>query len=75
MAVILEAYLLGCGQDMLDSFSQQVQAVEALQKIAVTIKQTIPEWADLPPAGATPMPLIYFTMMLMMNVNCQCVSG
>lgn len=56
MAVILEAYLLGCGQDMLDSFSQQVQAAEALQKVAVTIKRLIPEKSDLLPAGATPTP-------------------
>uniref|UniRef100_A0A3Q3K414 Uncharacterized protein n=1 Tax=Monopterus albus TaxID=43700 RepID=A0A3Q3K414_MONAL len=33
MAVILEAYLLGCGQAMLNSFTQQVQAVEALQDV------------------------------------------
>ncbi|XP_041800980.1 phosphatidylinositol 4,5-bisphosphate 3-kinase catalytic subunit gamma isoform isoform X2 [Chelmon rostratus] len=38
MAVILEAYLLGCGQAMLDSFTWQVQAVEALQEVAIMIK-------------------------------------
>lgn len=51
MAVIVEAYLLGCGQDMLDSFSRQVQAVEALQEVAVAIKRLFPERTDLPPAG------------------------
>uniref|UniRef100_A0A8C4HG07 Phosphatidylinositol 4,5-bisphosphate 3-kinase catalytic subunit gamma isoform n=1 Tax=Dicentrarchus labrax TaxID=13489 RepID=A0A8C4HG07_DICLA len=43
MAVILEAYLLGCGQAMLDSFTQQVQAVEALQEVAVMIKNFYPD--------------------------------
>ncbi len=53
MAVILEAYLLGCGQAMLDSFTQQVQAVEALQEVAVTIKNLYPDKTDLPPTGGT----------------------
>ncbi|XP_019108796.2 phosphatidylinositol 4,5-bisphosphate 3-kinase catalytic subunit gamma isoform isoform X1 [Larimichthys crocea] len=47
MAVILEAYLLGCGQAMLDSFTQQVQAVEALQEVAVLIKKLYPDKTDL----------------------------
>ncbi|KAM8864105.1 phosphatidylinositol 4,5-bisphosphate 3-kinase catalytic subunit gamma isoform [Spinachia spinachia] len=51
MAVILEAYLLGCGQAMLDSFTQQVQAVEALQKVAITIKNFYPDKTDLPPTA------------------------
>ncbi|XP_037333656.2 phosphatidylinositol 4,5-bisphosphate 3-kinase catalytic subunit gamma isoform [Pungitius pungitius] len=51
MAVILEAYLLGCGQAMLDSFTQQVQAVEALQKVAITIKDFYPDKTDLPPTA------------------------
>lgn len=46
MAVILEAYLLGCGQAMLDSFTQQVQAVEALREAASVIKTLYK--ADLP---------------------------
>lgn len=53
MAVILEAYLLGCGQAMINSFIQQVQAVEALQEVAITIKQIYPDKTDLPPTGAT----------------------
>ncbi|KAM9350290.1 phosphatidylinositol 4,5-bisphosphate 3-kinase catalytic subunit gamma isoform [Symphorus nematophorus] len=51
MAVILEAYLLGCGQAMLDSFTQQVQAVEALQKVAIEIKNLYPDKTDLTPAA------------------------
>ncbi|XP_029291960.1 phosphatidylinositol 4,5-bisphosphate 3-kinase catalytic subunit gamma isoform [Cottoperca gobio] len=51
MAVILEAYLLGCGQAMLDSFSLQVQAVEALQEVAITIKKLYPDKTDLPPTA------------------------
>nr|XP_040050126.1 phosphatidylinositol 4,5-bisphosphate 3-kinase catalytic subunit gamma isoform [Gasterosteus aculeatus aculeatus] len=51
MAVILEAYLLGCGQAMLDSFTQQVQAVEALQEVAITIKNFYPDKTDLPPTA------------------------
>uniref|UniRef100_A0A3Q4I9I4 Phosphatidylinositol 4,5-bisphosphate 3-kinase catalytic subunit gamma isoform-like n=1 Tax=Neolamprologus brichardi TaxID=32507 RepID=A0A3Q4I9I4_NEOBR len=47
MAVILEAYLLGCGQAMLDSFTQQVQAVEALQEVAVIIKNLYPDKTNL----------------------------
>ncbi|KAJ0036434.1 hypothetical protein NQD34_005111 [Periophthalmus magnuspinnatus] len=39
MAVILEAYLLGCGRGMLQCLRQQVQAVEALQNVALDIKQ------------------------------------
>ncbi|KAM9343996.1 phosphatidylinositol 4,5-bisphosphate 3-kinase catalytic subunit gamma isoform 2-T2 [Pholidichthys leucotaenia] len=46
MAVILEAYLLGCGQAMLDSFIQQVQAVEALQEVAAVIKKLYPQDLD-----------------------------
>lgn len=54
MAVLLEAYLLGCGQAMLDSFTQQVQAVEALQDVACIIKRLYPEKTDPPPTGGTP---------------------
>uniref|UniRef100_A0A665VWB8 phosphatidylinositol 3-kinase n=1 Tax=Echeneis naucrates TaxID=173247 RepID=A0A665VWB8_ECHNA len=48
MAVILEAYLLGCGQAMLNGFSKQVQAVEVLQEVAITIKRLFPDKTDLP---------------------------
>ncbi|KAM8829410.1 phosphatidylinositol 4,5-bisphosphate 3-kinase catalytic subunit gamma isoform [Synchiropus picturatus] len=51
MAVILEAYLLGCGQAMLDSFRQQVQAVEALREVTLAIKQLYPDKTDLPPSA------------------------
>lgn len=52
MAVILEAYLLGCGQAMINSFNQQVQAVEVLQEVAIIIKQIYPDKTDLSPTGA-----------------------
>lgn len=48
MAVILEAYLLGCGQAMLDSFIQQVQVVDELHQVALHIKTLYPEKTDLP---------------------------
>ncbi|XP_049437828.1 phosphatidylinositol 4,5-bisphosphate 3-kinase catalytic subunit gamma isoform [Epinephelus fuscoguttatus] len=51
MAVILEAYLLGCGQAMLDSFTQQVQAVKALEEVAIMIKKMYPDKTDLPPTA------------------------
>lgn len=51
MAVILEAYLLGCGQAMLESFTKQVQAVEALQEVAIVIKNLYPDKNDLSPTG------------------------
>uniref|UniRef100_A0A672J0H7 phosphatidylinositol 3-kinase n=1 Tax=Salarias fasciatus TaxID=181472 RepID=A0A672J0H7_SALFA len=51
MAVILEAYLLGCGQAMLDSFIQQVQVVDELHKVASDIKTLYPEKTDLPSAA------------------------
>ncbi|XP_037627644.1 phosphatidylinositol 4,5-bisphosphate 3-kinase catalytic subunit gamma isoform [Sebastes umbrosus] len=55
MAVILEAYLLGCGQAQLHSFRQQVQAVEALQEAAIAIKELYPDKTDLTPT--TPLKL------------------
>ncbi|XP_040915888.1 phosphatidylinositol 4,5-bisphosphate 3-kinase catalytic subunit gamma isoform isoform X2 [Toxotes jaculatrix] len=51
MAVILEAYLLGCGQAMLDSFTRQVHAVEALQEAAIMIKKLFPDKTDLHPTA------------------------
>lgn len=53
MAVILEAYLLGCGQAMLDSFTQQVKAVEVLHDVAKTTKTLFPDKTDLPVTGET----------------------
>ncbi|MBN3302076.1 PK3CG kinase, partial [Amia calva] len=51
-AVILEAYLLGCGQSMLDSFLKQVQVVDCLHRVATDIKKIFPEKSDLPPNAA-----------------------
>uniref|UniRef100_A0A8C5EQK4 phosphatidylinositol 3-kinase n=1 Tax=Gouania willdenowi TaxID=441366 RepID=A0A8C5EQK4_GOUWI len=47
MAVILEAFLLGCGQAMLDGLTLQVQAVETLHKVALDIKALFPDKSDL----------------------------
>lgn len=52
MAVLLEAYLLGCGETMLESFRKQVQAVEALQEVAIQVKKLFPDKTDLPPTAA-----------------------
>ena len=53
MALVLEAYLLGCGQALLDSFSVQVRAVQALQQVALLVKGMFPE--NLPPTGRPPL--------------------
>ncbi|XP_036389297.1 phosphatidylinositol 4,5-bisphosphate 3-kinase catalytic subunit gamma isoform [Megalops cyprinoides] len=53
LAVVLEAYLLGCGQAMLDSFLRQVQLVECLNKVAIDIKRLFPDKSDLPPTAAS----------------------
>ncbi|CAL8324935.1 unnamed protein product [Merluccius merluccius] len=52
MALVLEAYLLGCGQALLNSFSLQVQATEALRLVALQVKELFPDKADLPPTAA-----------------------
>ncbi|CAL8370166.1 unnamed protein product [Lota lota] len=52
MALVLEAYLLGCGQAQLDSFSLQVQAADALQLVALQVKELFPNRTDLPPTAA-----------------------
>ncbi|KAL4655409.1 phosphatidylinositol 4,5-bisphosphate 3-kinase catalytic subunit gamma isoform-like [Arapaima gigas] len=46
-AVVLEAYLLGCGEAMLTNFLHQVQLVECLHKVAVDIKKLFPDKTDL----------------------------
>uniref|UniRef100_UPI00398E76AF phosphatidylinositol 4,5-bisphosphate 3-kinase catalytic subunit gamma isoform isoform X2 n=1 Tax=Pristiophorus japonicus TaxID=55135 RepID=UPI00398E76AF len=48
-AVILEAYLMGCGRAMLEDFHRQVQLVDSLAQVATEIKKIIPEKSDLPP--------------------------
>ncbi|XP_063064026.1 phosphatidylinositol 4,5-bisphosphate 3-kinase catalytic subunit gamma isoform [Engraulis encrasicolus] len=52
MAVILEAYLLGCGQAMQSSFQQQVQVVDNLHEVASAVKKLYPDKSDLPPSAA-----------------------
>lgn len=46
-AVILEAYLRGCGEEMLQDFRKQVEITEALQKVAREIKQISAEKYDI----------------------------
>ncbi|XP_056312148.1 phosphatidylinositol 4,5-bisphosphate 3-kinase catalytic subunit gamma isoform isoform X1 [Danio aesculapii] len=46
-AVILEAYLRGCGEEMLQDFRKQVEITEALQKVAREIKQMSAEKYDI----------------------------
>ncbi|XP_078399222.1 phosphatidylinositol 4,5-bisphosphate 3-kinase catalytic subunit gamma isoform isoform X2 [Cetorhinus maximus] len=48
-ALILEAYLMGCGKSMLEGFRKQVQLVQSLSQVATEIKKVIPEKSDLPP--------------------------
>lgn len=65
MAVILEAYLLGCGQAMLDSFIQQVKAVEVLHKVAKTTKSLFPDKTDLPISGETQFAISIVLLLLL----------
>lgn len=65
MAVILEAYLLGCGQAMLDNFTQQVQVVEILQEIDTAIKNL--NKSDPPPSGGPLMRKEYSTRSVIKN--------
>uniref|UniRef100_A0A671QXJ7 Phosphatidylinositol 4,5-bisphosphate 3-kinase catalytic subunit gamma isoform-like n=1 Tax=Sinocyclocheilus anshuiensis TaxID=1608454 RepID=A0A671QXJ7_9TELE len=51
MAVILEAYLLGCGEAMLTEFQRQVQVVNCLHDVALTVKVLYPDRTDLPSTG------------------------
>ncbi|XP_021329311.1 phosphatidylinositol 4,5-bisphosphate 3-kinase catalytic subunit gamma isoform [Danio rerio] len=48
MAVILEAYLLGCGEAMLAEFQSQVQVVSYLHDVALAVKLLYPDRTDLP---------------------------
>ncbi|KAJ8265229.1 hypothetical protein COCON_G00143280 [Conger conger] len=52
LAAVLEAYLLGCGQAMLDSFQRQVELVKSLEEVAIGIKKHFPEKTDLAPNAA-----------------------
>uniref|UniRef100_A0A674D4L5 Phosphatidylinositol 4,5-bisphosphate 3-kinase catalytic subunit gamma isoform n=1 Tax=Salmo trutta TaxID=8032 RepID=A0A674D4L5_SALTR len=46
-AVLLEAYLRGCGEDMLQDFRRQVEITEALQKVTREIKAMSAEKYDV----------------------------
>ncbi|XP_077566175.1 phosphatidylinositol 4,5-bisphosphate 3-kinase catalytic subunit gamma isoform [Stigmatopora nigra] len=46
-AVLLEAYLRGCGEAMLQDFGKQVEVTEALQKVTREIKTMSPDKYDV----------------------------
>ncbi|XP_072509174.1 phosphatidylinositol 4,5-bisphosphate 3-kinase catalytic subunit gamma isoform [Notamacropus eugenii] len=46
-AVILEAYLRGCGMAMLEDFTKQVQVIRMLQKVTIDIKSLSAEKYDV----------------------------
>ncbi|KAI4570400.1 hypothetical protein MJT46_005917 [Ovis ammon polii x Ovis aries] len=50
-AVILEAYLRGCGTAMLRDFTQQVQVIDMLQKVTIDIKSLSAEKYDVSSQG------------------------
>lgn len=50
-AVILEAYLRGCGKVMLNDFLKQVQVIELLHKVTMDIKLVSAEKYDVTPQG------------------------
>lgn len=53
-AVILEAYLRGCGEAMLQDFRKQVEITEALQKVTREIKAISAEKYDVSAQGDCP---------------------
>jgi len=50
-AVILEAYLRGCGKAMLHDFMKQVQVIELLHKVTMEIKSVSAEKYDVTSQG------------------------
>ncbi|XP_035536942.1 phosphatidylinositol 4,5-bisphosphate 3-kinase catalytic subunit gamma isoform [Morone saxatilis] len=50
-AVLLEAYLRGCGEDMLQDFRKQVEMTEALQKVTREIKAMSADKYDVTAQG------------------------
>lgn len=50
-AVLLEAYLRGCGEDMLKDFKKQVEMTEALQKVTREIKTMSADKYDVTAQG------------------------
>lgn len=48
-AVILEAYLRGCGKAMLQDFLKQVQVTELLHQVTMEIKAVSAEKSDVTP--------------------------
>jgi len=83
-AVILEAYLRGCGEAMLQDFRKQVEITEALQKVTREIKQMSAEKYDVSPQGddySQFLSLVYcnrptqFILYLMWWEHCSCYSA
>jgi hypothetical protein len=79
MAVILEAYLLGCGEAMLTEFQRQVQVVNCLHDVALAVKLLYPDRADLPSTGkvrtTVPSVLFVFYTVYSSTSSCICVSS
>lgn len=61
-AVILEAYLRGCGEAMLQDFRKQVEITEALQKVTREIRQITAEKYDVSAQGNVSWQ--YFSLVL-----------
>ena len=85
MALVLEAYLLGCGQALLDSFSLQVRATQALQQVALQVKEMFPDKTDLPPTCRTALthvdvwtePHMLLSLLLILSIRSvfSCSAG
>lgn len=79
MAVILEAYLLGCGEAMLTEFQHQVQVVNCLHDVALTVKVLYPERTDLPSTGKvqTTLPSVLCVIYAVHTsaLSCMCLSA
>uniref|UniRef100_A0A673LHX7 Phosphatidylinositol 4,5-bisphosphate 3-kinase catalytic subunit gamma isoform-like n=1 Tax=Sinocyclocheilus rhinocerous TaxID=307959 RepID=A0A673LHX7_9TELE len=69
MAVILEAYLLGCGEAMLTEFQRQVQVVNCLHDVALTVKVLYPDRTDLPSTGKVQTNCALSIMCYMQNIH------
>lgn len=76
MAVILEAYLLGCGEAMLTEFQRQVQVVKCLHDVALAVKVLYPDKTDLPSTGkfqttVSSVLLVFYTYIYIIMYVCQ----
>lgn len=69
-AVILEAYLRGCGRAMLHDFLKQVQVIELLHKVTMEIKLVSAEKYDITPQGIYRF-YIYRSLLVVMCFYCR----